>query len=59
MQASQQAPVAERRDDLMREAAAFSAAAEQAASSGETNSQPVRFCALWIVSVGLEVLAHK
>ena len=35
MQASQQAPVAERRDDLMREAAAFSAAAEQAASSGE------------------------
>ena len=35
MQASQQAPVAERRDDLMRKAAAFSAAAEQAASSGE------------------------
>ncbi|WP_010313943.1 MULTISPECIES: hypothetical protein [Synechococcaceae] len=35
MQASQQAPVAERRDDLMRAAAAFSASAEQAASSGE------------------------
>jgi len=35
MPSSQQAPVAERRDDLMREAAAFSAAAEQAASSGE------------------------
>jgi len=35
MQSSQQAPVAERRDDLMRAAAAFSASAEQAAFSGE------------------------
>ena len=35
MQASQQAPVAERRDDLMSAAAAFSASAEQAAASGE------------------------